>query len=602
MIAAASWSYEPHHGSGPTSLGERLRALVEPALDGDRIVVDARDPGARPRTVSLAKLPELMRWEIGYGILRSREVPRAPSPQLNTLRSLVAALSELEVTSLLELDENAWPSFRRPPRPGTGRLTSPFLRFTIDEVETLAGTNSPEHEYARDVWRLRRIGIPAHSSIVMLDFTPIEQPWLRAAAKRFLRWRRASEHSPSGMHRDWITLVRLASALSDVAGPGAGPERCTREVIERFQTVLLEAGLTPNGRRMALSSARRFLAVTRQLEWVEGLPGGANIYIDDVPAITALPPKALSEQVMTQLEDPANLDRLTDPRWRLLFPLLMQTGLRLGDATALPVDCVVHDADGAPYLRYVNHKMRREALVPIAVELAEAIAAHGTQMRAVHTEHAVLFPRDRANPDGRDPVPKISAQLALKEWIAACDIRDHTGALARVTAHQFRHTLGTRLINKDVPQEIVRRILDHTSTQMTAHYARLHDTTVRDHWERARKVDVHGQPVHLETDSPLADAGWTRRHLDKASVTLPNGYCGLPAQRACPHANACLTCAVFITTPEFLPQHRTQLQLTQAVVERACAAGQTRLAEVNQTVAANLTSIISALEAGDDPS
>jgi integrase len=34
-------------------------------------------------------------------------------------------------------------------------------------------------------------------------------------------------------------------------------------------------------------------------------------------------------------------------------------------------------------------------------------------------------------------------------------------------------TLGTALINKDVPQEVVRRILDHESPQMTAHYANL---------------------------------------------------------------------------------------------------------------------------------
>lgn len=44
------------------------------------------------------------------------------------------------------------------------------------------------------------------------------------------------------------------------------------------------------------------------------------------------------------------------------------------------------------------------------------------------------------------------------------------------------------MINRDVPQEVVRRILDHDSSQMTGHYARLHDTTVRRHWEAARKV------------------------------------------------------------------------------------------------------------------
>ncbi|WND56268.1 tyrosine-type recombinase/integrase [Mycolicibacterium vanbaalenii] len=62
--------------------------------------------------------------------------------------------------------------------------------------------------------------------------------------------------------------------------------------------------------------------------------------------------------------------------------------------------------------------------------------------------------------------------------LAACDIRDDTGQPVHLTPHRWRHTLGTRLINRDVPQEVVRRILDHDSPQMTAHYARMHDTTV----------------------------------------------------------------------------------------------------------------------------
>jgi integrase len=51
-----------------------------------------------------------------------------------------------------------------------------------------------------------------------------------------------------------------------------------------------------------------------------------------------------------------------------------------------------------------------------------------------------------------------------------------------LTPHQWRHTLGTILINRDVPQHVVQKILDHDSPQMTAHYARLSDKTVREHW------------------------------------------------------------------------------------------------------------------------
>src|SRR5689334_3853487 len=76
-------------------------------------------------------------------------------------------------------------------------------------------------------------------------------------------------------------------------------------------------------------------------------------------------PRALAEQVMAQIEDPANLDRWDDPAARLITIILIRRGLRLGDALALPRDCLARDADGAAYLRYFNHKMKREALVPI---------------------------------------------------------------------------------------------------------------------------------------------------------------------------------------------------------------------------------------------
>jgi hypothetical protein len=153
------------------------------------------------------------------------------------------------------------------------------------------------------------------------------------------------------------------------------------------------------------------------------------------------------------------------------------------------------------------------------------------------------------------------------------------------------------LINRDVPQEVVRKILDHDSPEMTAHYARLSDTTVRRHWEQARKVNISGEDVALDPGGPLADAAWAKQQLARATQALPNGYCGLPPQQSCPHANACLTCPVFITTAEFLPQHRQQHQQTLQIVSAADARGQKRLAEMNRHVAGNLEKIITSLEA-----
>lgn len=97
-------------------------------------------------------------------------------------------------------------------------------------------------------------------------------------------------------------------------------------------------------------------------------------------------------------------------------------------------------------------------------------------------------------------------------------------------------------------------------------------------------------------DGPLADAEWMKQNLARAKMALPNGYCGLPLQKSCPHSNACLTCPLFITTAEFLPQHRKQLDDTRALIACAESDGHTRMVEMNRAVETNLLTIIAALD------
>lgn len=205
-----------------------------------------------------------------------------------------------------------------------------------------------------------------------------------------------------------------------------------------------------------------------------------------------------------------------------------------------------------------------------------------------------LLPRPTRNVDGQHPFSAGTFRGQLRQWLADCDIRDGLNRPVHLTPHQWRHTYGTRLINNEVPQETVRRLLDHVSHQMTGHYARLSDTTIRQQWERARKVNIAGEQLSEEA-GPLAEAAWMKNNLSRAKMALPNGYCALPLQQRCEYANACLTCPVFVTTPEFLPQHHRQLAQTRALISQAEQHGQERLVEMNRTVEKNLLTIISGL-------
>jgi len=71
-----------------------------------------------------------------------------------------------------------------------------------------------------------------------------------------------------------------------------------------------------------------------------------------------------------------------------------------------------------------------------------------------------------------------------------------------------------------------------------------------------------------------------------------NGTLSAPAK----FREACLTCPMFLTTPEFLPQHRAQRHQTLELITAAEARGQHRLAEMNRQVLGNLDTIITSLD------
>ena len=544
--------------------------------------------------IRLDRLNPQLKLEMQY-VLQCRHDERQGKLTAHVVMRVVRMLAEADVASLLDHDEHAW-NERVPSLINDNRARGLF-GYAYRAIADLAEASGWEAEFGRDVWRMRRLGYDGDRT---LRFGGIPQPWLRDLAKRWIRWRLSSGLGlEAGGGRPVVVITRFARFLADIGITGI--DRIDRSVLERYLADLRGERICSQRRASHIGLLNRFFAAIRQHCWDTALPADAMFFTEDYPKRAERLPRALAEHVMAQLEHPDNLAQFADPAHRLITIILMRCGLRVTDALRLPADCLVADAEAAPYLRYYNHKMKREALVPIDDQLRELITEHRHRIAERWPAGTPgLFPRPTKNIDGSHPIASPTYRAALLRWLATCDIRDEHGQPVHLTPHQWRHTLGHRLINRDVPQEVVRRILDHDSAQMTGHYARLHDTTVRRQWEAARKVDIHGHTVILDPAGPLADAAWAKQRLGRATQALPNGYCGLPVQQSCPHANACLTCPMFLTTPEFLPQHRAQRHQVLQLVTTAEVRGQQRLAEMNRQVLNNLDNIITALDEPKD--
>ena len=545
------------------------------------------EPGAGRERVRLDGLPAQMKLEVQYALQRRCDEREGKAPPY-VVMIMAGFLAASGAFSLLERTEQEW-------RDAFGRKSGnavALLAWSRRQVADLAEAGGWDAEYPRDAWQMHRLGFEGR---IVLDFSRIPQQELKELAKRWIRWRLSTGLGlEAGGTRPLRFLTRLAAFLHGrgVTGPGG----ISRAVLEAYLADLhaAMAGRAEHGAHVSIVGL--FLAAVRQHGWAPDLPADAMLFPGDQPPRLELLPRALAGHVTAQVEQPGNLERQRNPAYRLVTLVLIRCGLRVSDALRLPFDCVVTDDAGAPYLRYFNHKMKREALVPLDEELLELI--HGQQQLVLERFPAgiVLFPRPEKNPDGKQPVGSSTYRLALYRWLERCDVRDEHGRPVHLTPHQWRHTLGTVLINRDVPQHVVQKILDHDSPLMTAHYARLSDKTVREHWERARKVNAQGRPVQISPDGPLGEAAWSKQRLSRATQALPNGYCELPMVRVCPHANSCLTCPMFVTTAEFLPQHHAQRRQALQIITAAEANGQARVAEMNKQVAGNLDKIITALE------
>jgi len=565
-----------------------------PAIVGRSGYVDAFD---------LRRLPSQVRLEIAYSI-QGRHDDRTIRLLPVMINRLVDLVSATGVNSLLDLSIQGWAAAAvdHGIKDSSSRMLGQ-LRYAWTHLNDLVQVTDVESEYASDRWRACVLGIGQPRGQAQIRFDKIDQLWLRAPFKRACRFRLGTGKTFGTVSIDERALNWFSRFLAQAHPEVTAASALNRAVMEHYLSWLVgSSSLSPNTTNSYLVILRAFLDSCIRHQWMPGLSPQATLYLDELPPRSKPLPRFIPEYVMAQLESEANLQRLPDATTRHLLILIQETGLRANDACALPFNPIIVDSVGWPCLQFYNSKMAAEQLVPLSQRAADTIRAQQAHLpQRWPSGVPVLFPSPHANPDGLRSFAYATFSTRLARWCQHIRLHDETGQAVSVTAHQFRHTLGTRLINAGVPQHVVQKMLGHASPQMTARYATLHDSTVRAAFDeyQQRRVNIDGNHLDFDPDASTADAEWIKHNLARAQASLPNGYCGRPPQQDCPHPNACLTCPDFQTTPTFLPIHRRQHDDTLELIEIADQRGNQRLAANHRRVAANLQNVITALETID---
>jgi Phage integrase family len=168
---------------------------------------------------------------------------------------------------------------------------------------------------------------------------------------------------------------------------------------------------------------------------------------------------------------------------------------------------------------------------------------------------------------------------------------------ALVTPHRFRHTIGTQLTNRGARLNTVMKVLGHDSARMALVYAQISDQEVlRDYQAVLGPGTVIAGPAAeaLRSGELGAEAvNWLKSNLLKTELEL--GRClRLPQEGPC-ECDLYLTCAKFVTTPEYAPRLRRRRSIEHELIEDAIAHGWQREVERHQCTIKRLEQLLLAL-------
>jgi len=354
-----------------------------------------------------------------------------------------------------------------------------------------------------------------------------------------------------------------------------------------------------------ISGLSQFFRDTAAWRYVD-VPGHTLIGPGDAPKDTQRVPRFIPDHELDRLMPVIN--EIGCPFQRAALLVARWSGARRDEIRRLPVDCLDRYPDGTPRLRLPGRKTYKERTVPLHEDAAEALRK-SIDLRKDAPERP--FTDDRTGEQIRYLFMRhgklLSTYYLFETSIDdACQAAGLTrpggkkngpGVRGTISAHRFRHTVGTQLAERGTKLHTIMKVLGHSSVSMALVYAQISDQEVlRDYKSVLAPGAVLAGPAAMDIKSgtlPDEAVDWLKSNFFKTELEL--GHClRLPAEGPC-ECDLYLTCAKFVTTPEYAPRLRARLEVEQQLVQDACERGWTREAERHTAVARRLEGLLTDL-------
>ena len=457
-------------------------------------------------------------------------------------------------------------------------------------------------------WTAQQLGkkVNPGSTETKLYFHKIKQIWLLKWIKKFIFYR-ASFNSFSTLTSNLKSIKKFSTFLFKFHSDLISLNQIDENILANYYLYLRQSNCKAAYIKSCLIGIKVFIDTGNSNNWFripcEFITDWIGISHKEIKQI----PRFIPDSVLKELNQ--YIEFLPEPVQRMVL-VIQECGFRISELVSLKLDCLQQDSKGGWFINFTHTKIKKEDIIPISNELAGVIKAQQDYIQNVfQNKYQYLFcstKRYFKKGELHDFVPQAkimpSAQFnKYLNWLfRKFNIHNSSGETYSIQSHQFRHTVGTKMINNNVPHHIIQRYLGHSSPAMTSVYAHLLDSTLRKEFDNyhSKVVNIAGETI--ESEFPELDNNQNLQWMKKQILgeILPNGYCALPANLTCSKGNACLQCGDFRTTLESLDKHKEHRERTHQALDIAKTNNWQRQIQVNGEILSSLNNIIDELEQG----
>jgi integrase len=341
-------------------------------------------------------------------------------------------------------------------------------------------------------------------------------------------------------------------------------------------------------------------------EWGwDDVPSRPLLGRSDLPKLPARLPRFIPRDELDRLMKA--IEALENPFQRTALLLVRWSGARRGEVRRLTLDCLDAYPDGYPRLRIPVGKTYTERMIPLHPQAADAL-------REVIELGKAAAPAARFDTWAQQPVRWVfmhRGQPMSKNYlfdepleIACCAARlvDSQGR-PTVSAHRFRHTVGTQLAEGGAQIQTIMAVLGHRNANMSATYSHISDPVLREQYEKV--IAAGGRVAGPAAEALLSNQinqdtlDWLKTNYFKTELEL--GHClRTPAEGPC-ECDLYLRCPKFFTTSEYTPRLQARLARERQLIQDAVERGWPREAERHTAISSHICELLTELGEAPEP-